>query len=177
MSIFYYNSETGDKRTPDQGQVEADGRIYVQPSAETLLTLGYEQVIIGPRPDERFYIVTGPDNAGAYSSTPKDLDEVKASFLKIEDTKAGAALASTDWYVVRELEISEAIPADVQTYRAAVRTVNNENEAIILLAADIPALEALINAPEEVREDVNDVTSAMVANSDPHLSSYPRLAE
>jgi len=97
--------------------------------------------------------------------------------LQIEDSKAGSALSSTDWYVVRELEISEAIPADVQAYRAAVRAVNNENEAIILLAANIPALEALIKAPEEVREDVNDVTSAMVANSDPHLSSYPTLAE
>jgi len=70
MSIYYYNSETGDKRTPDQGQVEADGRIYVQPSVETLLTLGYEQVIIGARPDDRFYNVTGPDNSGAYDSTP-----------------------------------------------------------------------------------------------------------
>lgn len=45
--------------------------------------------------------------------------------------QAGSLLAPTDWYVVRKSETDAAIPADVLTYRAAVRTASNSMEAQI----------------------------------------------
>jgi len=177
MSIFYYNSETGDRRSPGVGQVESEGRIYVQPSHDTLLTLGYVQVITEPRPDDRFYVVTGPANDGTYTATPKDLDVLKASYLAKQDRIAGSILSNTDWYVVRELETSTAIPANVATHRDEVRAINNANEALISAAGSVDALKALVDAPEEVREDPADPTSAMIENSEPHLTSYPALEE
>ena len=46
-------------------------------------------------------------------------------------TEAGFLLAPTDWYVVRKSETDTAIPDDVLTYRAAVRTASNSMEAQI----------------------------------------------
>ena len=45
--------------------------------------------------------------------------------------QAGSLLAPTDWYVVRKSETDAAIPADVLTYRADVRTASNSMEAQI----------------------------------------------
>lgn len=177
MSIFYYNSETGDRRSPGVGQVEAEGRIYVQPNHDTLLTLGYVQVVTEPRPDDRFYSVTGPANDGTYTATPKNLDDLKASYLEKQDAVAGSVLSQTDWYVVRELETGTAIPANVATYRALIRGINNANEALISAAGSVDALKALVDAPEEVVEDPTAEVSVMVENSEPHLTSYPALEE
>ena len=57
--------------------------------------------------------------------------------------QAAGLLQSTDWYVVRNAESSTAIPANVSTYRTAVRTKSNEMETAIDGAASIEAVEAL----------------------------------
>jgi len=57
--------------------------------------------------------------------------------------QAAGRLQSTDWYVVRNVESSTAIPANVSTFRTAVRTKSNEIEASIDGAASVEALEAL----------------------------------
>jgi len=57
--------------------------------------------------------------------------------------QAAGLLQSTDWYVVRNAESSTAIPANVSTFRTAVRTKSNEIEASIDGAASVEAVEAL----------------------------------
>jgi len=57
--------------------------------------------------------------------------------------QAAGLLQSTDWYVVRHAESATAIPANVSTYRTAVRTKSNEMETAIDGAASAEALEAL----------------------------------
>ena len=57
--------------------------------------------------------------------------------------QAAGLLQSTDWYVVRNSESSTAIPANVSTFRTAVRTKSNEIETAIDGAATVEALEAL----------------------------------
>lgn len=57
--------------------------------------------------------------------------------------QAAGLLQSTDWYVVRNAESATAIPADVATFRTAVRTKSNEMETAINNAATIEAVEAL----------------------------------
>jgi len=52
-------------------------------------------------------------------------------------------LQSTDWYVVRHAESEIAIPANVSTFRTAVRTKSNEIETSIDGAASVEAVEAL----------------------------------
>ena len=57
--------------------------------------------------------------------------------------QAAGLLQSTDWYIIRNAESSTAVPANVSTFRTAVRTKSNEMEALIDGAATVEALEAL----------------------------------
>jgi len=80
--------------------------------------------------------------------TGKDVGDVKQEGLKtilIREVKAQAQgiLNQTDWYVVRKADTDEAIPSNVATHRAAVRTKQASMETAITNAADTPALETL----------------------------------
>ena len=57
--------------------------------------------------------------------------------------QAAGQLQSTDWYIVRHAEATTAIPADVSTFRTAIRTKSNEIETLIDGASTVEALEAL----------------------------------
>ena len=77
-----------------------------------------------------------------------DGNQVVTSGLKSNEknqikARAAGLLQSTDWYVVRHAESATAIPANVSTYRTAVRTKSNEIETAIDGAATVEALEAL----------------------------------
>jgi len=64
--------------------------------------------------------------------------------------QAGGLLAPTDWMVIKASEVADySVPADILTYRAAVRTASNTIEAAIDAAADHTAFMALFDAPED----------------------------
>jgi len=58
-------------------------------------------------------------------------------------SQAHSLLSDTDWYASRKAETDKAIPSDVATYRAAVRTKENDMKTLIGNAADVDALAAL----------------------------------
>jgi len=75
------------------------------------------------------------------------LKEQKISVIK---QQAAGLLAPTDWYVVKAAEVvAYSVPADISTYRAAVRTASNNMETIINAAADVDALKALYEYTEQ----------------------------
>ena len=53
------------------------------------------------------------------------------------------SLQATDWMVVRAAEGGTAVPNDISTWRAAVRTKSNDMCAAIDGATDVDALAAL----------------------------------
>jgi len=67
----------------------------------------------------------------------------------IATVKAQAAglLQPTDWYVVRKSETGTEIPADVLTYRQAVRDASNAIESAITACETHEAFMALYDAP------------------------------
>lgn len=79
--------------------------------------------------------------------------------------RAAGLLQSTDWYVIRNAESSTEVPANVSTFRTAVRTKSNEMETAIDGAATVEALEALFT----YTEGADDVVSRP-------LGEWPRLA-
>jgi hypothetical protein len=81
--------------------------------------------------DDRFY--WGVDN-------PKDLDGLKTQWTKQVDQIAYSLLFPTDWMVVRKAEVGTDVPAQILTYRAAVRAAAVTIKAAIAAAADVPAL-------------------------------------
>ena len=59
------------------------------------------------------------------------------------NSQAGGTLQDTDWMVVRAAEGGTAVPSDIATWRAAVRTKSNTMCTAIDGAADVDALAAL----------------------------------
>jgi len=90
------------------------------------------------------------------AATPKALDDVTADGVTTPGLKsvykarvkeqAGQLLAATDWYVVRNAETGQAIPASVLTHRSAVRAHSDYLEGEIDAAADHAAFVALFEA-------------------------------
>jgi len=59
------------------------------------------------------------------------------------NSQAGGLLQGTDWMVVRASEGGTAVPSDIATWRAAVRTKSNDMCTMIDGTADVDALAAL----------------------------------
>ena len=72
--------------------------------------------------DERFYYPDG---------TKKDLDGLKELWKRRINNQARSLLTDTDWYVSRKAEADTAIPDNVATFRAAIRTKSNELQTAI----------------------------------------------
>ena len=150
--MFYLDSQTNTRYrigTP----FTYNGKQYTKAGAthETFMSLGFTQVIIQQRPDDRFYVVSGPDNTGAYTATERDLAELKTQYKLETKQTAFRMISGTDWYVIRLLELgttTASVPGEISTYRAAVRTASDARCAEIDACNDVAALEALINAEE-----------------------------
>ena len=129
---------------------------------ETFMSLGFTQVVVGQRPDDRFYIVSGPDNAGQYNSTPRDLTELKNNFIREVKTTAYSLLKATDWYIVRQQELgySEApVPQVVTDFRAAVRALATSRCDAIDATGSVEALKTLVDTPAEFPETPDEVST------------------
>ena len=69
------------------------------------------------------------------------LKSIKKNIIK---QQAAGLLAPTDWYVVKATEVADyTVPAEITTYRAAVRTKSNEMEAMIDACTTVDALKVL----------------------------------
>ena len=77
------------------------------------------------------------------SATAKDLAGLKTEHKVIINQQAAGILSPTDWMVVRAAEGGTAVPSDITTKRAAVRTKANEMCTQIDAVSDVDALAAL----------------------------------
>ena len=159
------------------GRAFSYGDIQYSHSAAThakFTELGFTQVIIGARPDNQFYIVSGPDLTGAYTSTARDLNQLKLNFILREKLASRQTLSASDWLVTRNQELGTAIPANYVTYRAAVRSASDSRCNEIAAATDVADLEALIKAPAEI-EDTNN-PGTFITNPDA-MTQYPDVID
>ena len=136
---------------------------------------------VDPEPtfDNRFYWAYNvPRNLEDVNEVDEDgnpiLDEkgnqlitkgLKSQAIAKVKTQAGGLLAPTDWMVIKATEVDGyTVPADVVTYRAAVRAKSNSIEASINNAADLAAFMALYDTP--VDADGN-------ATGNPAITDWP----
>ena len=85
------------------------------------------------------------------SATAKDLASLKTEHKSTINSQAAGNLAPTDWMVVRAAEGGTAVPSDITTKRAAVRTKANEMCTQIDAVSDVDALAALYVYTDGVR--------------------------
>lgn len=84
----------------------------------------------------------GEEVVVTYACTPRDLDTLKTGMKAEVKAQAASKLTETDWMVIRAAEGGTAVPDDVTTYRAAVRTASNTMETEIDALADMDAVKA-----------------------------------
>ena len=90
---------------------------------------------------ELTYTVNADGVVGSYASNDRDVASLKADMITTSKQAAAGLLSKHDWMSIREMEGGEAMPADVKTYRAAVRTESNDKEAEINALADMDAIK------------------------------------
>ena len=71
---------------------------------------------------------------------------LKSQWIAQTKATAGSLLAQTDWMVIRKAERNIDIPAETQTYRAAVITEADRLETAISACEDVESLIAVVNA-------------------------------
>ena len=72
---------------------------------------------------------------------------LKSSWIKTTKLTANSLLAYTDWYAARKAETDTAIPTDIATYRAAVRTATGTIETAINACTTLDEFKALFVTP------------------------------
>ncbi len=175
--MFYLNKNTGKRYTIGR-PFNYNGIQYTKAGAShaTFMSLGFTQVIVQQRPDDRFYVVSGPNANGSYYSTPRDLEQLKTEYIKQTKQQAFQLLKGTDWYIVRMLELGydEApVPADITAFRATTRTASTERCAAIEATTTVEELATLLEAPSTVYNAETDTTS----DNPDALPQYPEQPE
>lgn len=173
MASFFLDTATGDRYYTGVQQVEYSGRLYIYPTSQTFIDLGFTEVTIDDRPDERFYDVGPLQNDGSFVSTPRPLVEVQEFFSEQQESSSREFLAKSDYIVLEALESGGTVPADYAAYRTEIRAVRDSNIALIGGTVSIPELEALITAPKYVAVDPADPSLGLQLNTNPYLEVLP----
>jgi len=147
------------------GENQYPRAIYTLWSAAEREAIGIYEVVQdnSNRKDSEYYInikqslnfAGGKVTASYGAATAKELADVTDEYdnvipglksQKKEKVKqqASSLLAPTDWYVIKATEVdSYSVPAEMTTYRAAVRTASNDMESKIDASSTVDELAAL----------------------------------
>ena len=110
--------------------------------------------------NQSFNFADGKVTASFGAPTARPLDDVTENDIVIPGLKtqhkktikqqASGYLTPTDWNVIKATEVeSYSVPADMTTYRAAVRTASNDTEVLIDACTTVDELAALYAYTEE----------------------------
>jgi len=148
------------------GENQYPRAIYTSWSTAEREAIGIYEVVFDNtnKKDEKYYNNTnqsfafagGVATASYGSATAKDLADVtedgvttpglKSNHKRIIKQQASGHLTPTDWHVIKATEVeSYSVPADMTTYRAAVRTASNDMETLIDACTTVDELATLYN--------------------------------
>ena len=111
-------------------------------SADEKAKYNITEVVEDSPPDSRLY-KWSMDTDGKITSTAKDLDDVKSTLKHNVKTQQGSLLSQTDWAYIRHYDSGTDVPANIETWRNAIRAKATEMENAIDAAADIDAIADL----------------------------------
>jgi hypothetical protein len=132
------------------GDIQYPSNWYQLATQEERIALGAVDVIYGQRPDDRYYWVT--ESAPVivnnvveinYTSTPKDLADLKKNAISQVNAQAFSLLSPTDYMSIKALETGNAMPDVWKIWRESIRTSALNAKNAINASTDI---ESLISA-------------------------------
>ena len=109
--------------------------------ADGVATASYGTATAKPLDDILFTAQDETDELGVEGEVKQP--GIRKGYKDIINSQAGGLLQDTDWMIVRAAEGGTAVPSDITTWRAAVRTKANAMQVQIDGAADVDALAAL----------------------------------
>ena len=131
--------------TVDESNLK-DSRYYVNGDitytfASNAVTGAYPSAVAKPLNDVLW--LESDDKPDGVSTGDLRTEGLKNKFKKEINSEAGVLLSKYDWYSLRAADGGTAVPSNVATYRAAIRTKSNSMCTQIDNAADVDALAAL----------------------------------
>lgn len=177
MSSFWLDQSTDTRYYPGRAFVYGDMQ-YTKKGAtpETFTSLGFVEVSIQQRPDDRYYYVSGPDDAGAYNAAPRPLEEIQKAFLAETNSTLRSILSQTDYLVLDAFEAGEeaaSLPQPIRDYRSSVRACASQRIVMVGGCDCTEDVEALVKTPAEIYTEGR----AAIENPEPHLPPWPQWAD
>ena len=117
-------------------------------SAEEKAKYNITEVVEESPPDSRLYFWS-QDSDGKITSTAKALDDsegvvgLKTTMKNEVKDQQGSLLSQTDWAYIRHYDSGTDVPANIETWRNAIRAKATEMENAIDNATDTDAVAAL----------------------------------
>ena len=144
----------GDKTIrPGKGWIDSSGVRHPSNwhiwSAEEKAKYNIKEVIEDRPPDSRLYFWS-QDKDGKITSTAKALDDsegvvgLKTTLKNEVKDQQGSLLSQTDWAYIRHYDTGKDVPANIETWRNAIRAKATEMEDAIDKASDIDGIAALL---------------------------------
>ena len=132
--------------------------------------------------NNEFYKTTFSDTVGedvitrTYTNTPvSDLSSLKSLKINQAKSQTKGELSQTDWYVIRNSEVSTAIPSEITAYRSAMRSNYDTLKTAITNAADVDAVAALYSYISSANSDesitIDGTSSSVVSTSANSITS------
>ena len=84
------------------------------------------------------------ETAGLGTEGDVKIPGLKTIHKRMVNANANSLLKETDWYSLRAADGGTAVPSNIATYRAAIRTKANEHTTAIDAVSDVDALAALV---------------------------------
>ena len=122
-------------------------------SDEHKASMNITEITLDAKPDGRFHNWIDKGLGGISNITDKPLDDVttdgrtvkgiRSGYINKVKEQQGSLLAQTDWAVVRKADTATAVPSNIATWRAAIRTKATAMEDAIDAASDMDAFKAL----------------------------------
>ena len=118
-------------------------------SAEEKAKYNITEVVEDRPPDSRLYLWS-KDSDGKITSTPKPLDDsegvvgLKTTMKNEVKDQQGSLLSQTDWVYIRHYDTGTDVPANIETWRNAIRAKATEMENAIDNSTDTDAIAALL---------------------------------
>ena len=126
-------------------------------STEEKAKYNIKEVVEDSPPDSRLYMWS-KDSDGKITSTAKALDDsegvvgLKTTMKNEVKSHQGSLLSQTDWAYIRHYDSGTDVPANIETWRNAIRVKATEMEDAIDKASDIDGIAALLASWDENAE-------------------------
>ena len=183
---MWYSETIGTIKTPRALTVDGvqhPANIFRAWSKAELLGIGIAPARV-EGPDSRYYntgaesyTFTDGEWVISYTTTEKNVDDLKADLIQKIKANVGTLLSSSDWMVIRAADGGTAMPEAWTTYRSEVRAHGNSLENGVEAFASVQAVKNFQNHEVQEERKVSTYDDAGVETIGPETETVTRTVD